>query len=89
MAKIIYPDGTTETVSPANGKDFSLRELQTIVEGFIEMVHLPDKIMVINEEGKLDSLPYNTKATELYRQSFKTADYIVGNALICNYNEIN
>lgn len=89
MAKIIYPDGTTETVSPANGKDFSLEELQKMVEGYIEMIHLHDIVMVINEEGKLNSLPFNENATELYRKAFRTSDFIVGNALICNYNEIN
>ena len=36
MAKIIYPDGTTKDISPANGNDFSLEELQKIVEGYIE-----------------------------------------------------
>lgn len=88
MAKIIYPDGTTKDISPANGNDFSLEELQKIVEGYIELVYLNERIMVINEEGKFKELPYNAKATDLYRKSRRTIDFIVGNALICNLNEM-
>lgn len=88
MAKIIYPDGTTKDISPANGNDFSLEELQKIVEGYIELVYLNERIMVINEEGKFKELPYNAKATDLYRKLRRTIDFIVGNALICNLNEI-
>ena len=88
MAKIIYPDGTTKNINPANGNDFSLDELQKIVEGYIELVYLNDTIMVVNEEGKFNELPYNAKATDLYRKSRRTIDFVVGNALICNLNEI-
>lgn len=39
-ATIIYPDGREEKVSPANGNDFSLEEVQKIVGGYIEVVGL-------------------------------------------------
>ncbi len=66
MATILYPDGTTREVQPRNGTDFKLDELTSIVGGHIEIITLPDKrIMVINEEGKLEELPANAQATAL------------------------
>lgn len=66
MATILYTDGTSKEISPANGTDFSLKELQAIVEGYIESIPLKDsKLMVINEEGKLEGLPRNEQATKL------------------------
>ena len=67
-----------------------LKEMQDMVEGYIETVptviapHWADEKgvsirMVVNEEGKLRGLDWNTKATTLYGHS---QDYIVGNALI-------
>jgi len=67
MATIYYPDGTSEERQPANGYNFVLAELQEIVGGYIEIVPCKDKqhILVINEEGKLEGLPINVKASEL------------------------
>jgi hypothetical protein len=49
----------------------------------------PAKIMVINEEGKLDGLPYNEKATRIFCASFPgTGDYIVGPALVCDTAQV-
>ena len=67
-----------------------LKEMQDLVEGYIETVptviapHWADEkgvsiSMVVNEEGKLRGLDWNPKATMLYGHS---PDYIVGNALI-------
>lgn len=66
MATIMYTDGTSKEVQPANGSDFQLKELQAIVDGHIEIVHLKDgRIMVIDEEGKLKDYPRNAQATKL------------------------
>ena len=43
--------------------------------------------MVINEEGKINDLPLNEKATELY--IYSESDFILGDVLICNENEID
>lgn len=88
MAKIITTDGLEIEVSPKNGTDFSLEEMQKVVGGYIEMYHISDMLMVINEEGKLYGLPYNEKATKLFRESYKTDDFIVGNVLVCDNNQI-
>lgn len=66
MATIIKADGTTQEVTPANGRNFRLKEVQAIVDGLVEVVDLPDgRIMLINEEGKLIDLPRNAEATKL------------------------
>ena len=82
-ARIIYANGTEKEISPKNGKDFQLEELQKIVEGYIEVLPIHDgEIMIMNEEGKINGLPINKKATEIV--SDIVCDVIVGNVLICN-----
>lgn len=89
MARIIKANGEITEVSPANGKDFKLEELQTIVDGYIEVIWMPeDKIMVINEEGKLLKLPVNEKATKIYQDNFCYPDIIVGDVLVCDANQV-
>ena len=78
-----YPDNRTEQIKPEKGKFFKLKELQSIVGGYIECRHLKDDmIMVVNEEGKIKGLPYNYLATLLAVKSGYN-DYIVGPALVC------
>jgi len=84
---VIYrADGSKELISPINGKNFQLEELQEIVGGYIEVMHLPNmgKKMILNEDGKSLELPINRLATELFRDSYQTSDIIVGDALICD-----
>lgn len=81
--KVYKPNGQIITTEPSNGTDFSLKELQEIVGGYIQVIYLPDnQVMVINEEGKLDGLEYNDNATEILEEVMD--DFIVGNALICD-----
>lgn len=88
MATIYKAAGTTEEIQPKNGKDFKLDELQEIVGGYIETIYLKNKeVMVVNEEGKLNDLPLNEKATD-YLLAQNYADVIVGNVLVCKRNEI-
>jgi uncharacterized protein DUF3846 len=66
MATILYANGEIKEVSPVNGTDFQLKEVQAIVGGYVEVVYLKDgRIMIVNEEGKLDGLPCNEQATKL------------------------
>lgn len=88
-AYIIHTGSKPESVIPKNGTDFGLEELQKIVGGLIEIVQLDeDRIMVINEEGKLLGLPINEFATEVYRVYNNTMDVIVGEALICMKTQV-
>ena len=84
MAEIIKANGTIiEDVRPAKGTRFKLEQMQAIVGGYIEYVQCKDgkHVLVINEEGKIEGLPYNEKATEL--AELMVGDYIVGDALYC------
>lgn len=98
MAKIIKTTGEVIEVSPKNGKTFELEEMQAIVEykvdgrsyHYIEVVYLPDgKLMVVNEEGKLIGAPINSIATDIFVQAFGSFDMVVGDVLVCDYNEID
>ena len=89
MAKLYLVDGTVKDVSPKNGTDFSLEELNGFVEGWIETLYLEDDgVMVINEEGKLEGLDINVNATAIFRKHYSHDDFIVGNALVCKTTEI-
>lgn len=85
-ALLIRANGEQEMVSPKNGKDFKLEELQAFVGGYIEIVSLTLKRdMIINEEGKLKDLPVNIRATAIYHYNFpNTTDVIVGDVLVCD-----
>ena len=92
----IRANGITRKVSPKKGGKFSLQELQGFVGGYIEILNLHDlgygdKLMVLNEEGKLMGLPYNEAATILYRNSvcWDGHDYIVGDVLLCDADMID
>lgn len=84
MAQILKVSGQSENVEPANGTGFTLTEAQTIVGGYVELIHLFDgRIMLINEEGKLAGLPLNVEATRLFLVERAGYDVIVGDALVC------
>ena len=84
---IIKADGLQKKVDPANGTDFSIDELNEFVDGYIEILHIGDKLLVCNEEGKLQNLQYNATATRLIN-AVGIKDYIVGNALFCDKDKI-
>ena len=90
MKDIIYKtNGAVIETSPKNGTNYTLEELKEIVGGYIEIIHLTkNKIMVINDEGKLINLPHNENATILFRLCLDTIDFIVGDALVCHTNRI-
>ena len=89
MATIISTTGTVTKVRPANGKTFTLEEMQKIVHGYIEVVHLSKRsLLIVNEEGKLHNLPHNPTATSvMFLYGFR--DTIVGDALLVNNTEID
>lgn len=89
MTEIIKTDGTRLETKPANGTDFTLDEMQSMVGGLIEIIELDEELsMVMNEEGKLLGLPYNKVADDIFHRYFSTtSDFIVGDVLVCN-NEL-
>lgn len=78
------------TVTPANGRSFTLKEMQRYVGGYIEPLPLRDgRILWLNEEGKLDELPYNPVADQIAHEGTGIAwnDGIVGDVLIATREE--
>ena len=80
---IIRVDGTQEEYLPADGRHYTLEELKKAIGGgYIEIVHTKDdRLMVLDEEGKLKGFPVNPVATGLYRYGYQ--DPIVGDVLVC------
>ena len=90
MALWIKAKAAPQTVTPANGKHFTLTELQTFVGGYIEALDLENgTIMYLNEEGKLNELPYNPVADQIAHQCTGIAwnDGIVGDVLVATRAE--
>lgn len=79
---IVLPGETGRGVKPANGKTFTLRELQGFVGGYIEIVSLESGgCLVINELGKINSMQPNLFASLQACTVICEDDDIVGPAL--------
>jgi len=88
MAKLYQPNGTVTEVHPTNGKKFTLEELQGYVGGYIELIYTNrSRQMFINEDGKIEGLPHNSKATLLCNMKLGPWDYIVGPAIVLEKSE--
>jgi hypothetical protein len=75
-------------VKPKNGKDFQLEEMREYIGGgYIEIVtcHDRQRLMVLDEEGKLKGLPVNILASTIYGNPY---DVICGDVLVCQKNQI-
>ena len=85
-AKLYTTDGEVIDKIPANGKYFTLEELQNFVGGYIEVIRLNSQsIMVLDEEGKFKQKPYNLNANKIFTEIFNLSnDYLVGDILICD-----
>ncbi|MGN0280784.1 MAG: DUF3846 domain-containing protein [Prevotella sp.] len=82
---VYTPENGKWLCEPKNGTTFELEEMQNIVGGYIEIVHLNDgRLMIVNEEGLLQGLPVNIEATNILRRDHPTTQYIVGNAIVCD-----
>ena len=94
-AAVIHPDGSVE-YHTQDGK-FSLERLQGFVKGYIERVDVrvagKNYEMFVNEEGLLDGLQFNPKATALVAQywvkkGIKHAPHIVGTAVVLSRDHL-
>ena len=74
------PAEKTREFKPADGKEFTLQELQDAVGGNIEFVAAPDDrqnyLIIVNEEGLIHRQEYNVQG------SFLAGQPLVGNVLI-------
>ena len=84
MGTLIKTDTSVVNVVPKNGKTFSLKELQELVGGNIELLVLPTgKEMYLNEDGKSLGLPVNSKATKLARTAgIALWDQVLGDVVL-------
>ena len=73
-----------------------LKAAQEFVGGYVEGITFPNgDYLIVNEEGKLKSLPVNEEATKLWRSTFtedKYAfgfdDFVVGPAILIKANAL-
>jgi hypothetical protein len=57
-------DGTMRSIFPSKGDEYSLREAQAWVGGYIEIVQLDAEwILVVNDDGIAMGLPFNARAS--------------------------
>ena len=87
MALLIRSNGETAEVFPTR-KSFSLEELQHLIGGYIQVIALNGRSMIVNQEGKLHNLRENSVATQIAKGFIDADDYIVGDALIASENEL-
>ncbi len=72
---LLGADGTMRSIFPIKGDEYSLREAQAWVGGYIEIVKInEDWILVVNEDGIAMGLAPNEIASQLVRR------HIVGDA---------
>lgn len=97
MALLVPANGSpTSVVLPADGLEFTLEELRGLVGGHIEIGRLrgvppiaPDLFLVVNEDGHRLELPFNPRATALYRAGGgEGRGPIVGPAVIASLAEL-
>lgn len=89
-AYYIKSDNTIDELD--SKREYDLNELQEMVGGYIQVIYnLPDdKIMIINEEGKLMKHDFNFYATNLaiYNRSITSDDCVVGDAVVLNHKQL-
>ena len=64
----------------------SIQDLQKAVAGWVEIIRVPftgNKLMAVNEEGRLHSLPLNVSASTMALKE------IVGDVVLCDPAELD
>jgi hypothetical protein len=90
QAFLYKANGEIVPVTPKNKKSFTLKELQSFVSGYIQVISLQDgRLMILDEEGKLDGKQRNTIATNVAKSVLFEGDYIVGDALVTPYELVD
>ncbi len=89
VALLYTTDLSILKIKPANGRYFTLEEMQGYVGGLIQIIpldgkDLEDKLLVVHEEGKLINLPFNLFATIEWIRYYGETDFISGDAIICD-----
>ena len=89
---IVLEAGKSEGYVQSYPESPSLADMQEIVGGYIELVHLNEsQYMVVNEDGHILELPYNQLANKMLAQlrpEFATRNVIVGNVFLIDKKDI-
>lgn len=85
MAEAVFiPADVTEPLSRLEIEN--LDDYQKAVGGYIQVVYRDNLAVYLNEEGKLQGLPVNARATDFLKGYLHPGDYIAGNALVFQAN---
>lgn len=89
---IVLEAGKSEGYVQSYPESLSLKEMQDLVGGYIELVYLNEKqFMVVNEDGHILGLPYNQAANNILaiqRPEFSQRNVIVGNVFLIDRTDI-
>jgi len=93
IAVLITPRGERQEAIPRNGVAFTVRELQDMVDGYIDIVDIDDElVMVFDVDGNEKDKLFNKKATEILRKAHEGepdfGDFVSGNAVVCKNHMI-
>lgn len=88
VATLIKVDGTETETKPAHGATFQLKEMQAHVGGLIEVIRMGSRWVVMDEEGKRKGKAKNTAATHRVHDFLLPEDFLVGDILICEPEEM-
>lgn len=88
MAKLYEVGCIVKEVQPKDGKKFTLNETQSLVGGWVEMVHLEgDNILLCDEEGLLKEKPVNQEASVMAKDMGWQGGFLVGSVLFLKDDE--
>jgi hypothetical protein len=88
MATLYKSSGEILEVSPENGTNFGLREVQELVDGYVELLSLDQQNMILmDEEGKCRHKPVNINASKLVAERTGVNYCLVGDVLLCAIGE--
>ena len=93
---VIYPDGSTQPAMPKRTRPsddgrFSITQLQDIVDGYINIIDVPEGTLIYDDEGDVKDKPINRKATEIAMENEEFRNrrrHIAGAALMCGHGMI-
>lgn len=93
-ALLIPVEGPVQELELSNEDGEGLKQLQELVGGYIEAVDPPEELQLgtttcyINEEGKLEGLAPNMRATDFMVPGVGLwwGDYVAGPMIVCGFN---
>jgi hypothetical protein len=77
MATLIKTSGTEEQIVLE-----SLKQIQTLIDGYIEQINVDGGLLMINEDAIAKNLPLNDKASALAQQPIK------GDVIFATHDEV-